>query len=189
MRAANVGAGALFVAALMVSETASAASTIHGTPPKYSLEIEPHLDVQGFHDSGGNYGFGGGLRLSIPLMSPGFVPSINDSVAISFGGDFVRYSAGPDVCGGNVCTASSSFWVAYAPVALQWNFFLTDKWSVFAEPGVAMRHTFVDHCLDCSVDQLRPLFDMGGRYALADGMKLTMRVGFPMLASVGISIF
>jgi hypothetical protein len=75
-------------------------------------------------------------------------------------------------------------------VVLQWNFFLTEKWSVFGERGLALRHTFVEHCVDCSgADSVRPVFDAGGRYALSDGATLTLRVGFPVLASVGVSFF
>ena len=187
--ASSVAAVSAIVASLSAPGAARAASTIRDpNPPRYSIEIEPHLNLQGFPDGGGTFGFGAGARFSIPLASPGFIGSINDSIAITFGGDFVRFTSSAQVCGATDCVAGPSFWALYAPVALQWNFFLTEQWSVFGEPGIALRHAFLDHCFDCSSnDVVRPMFDVGARYALADGAKLTMRFGYPLLASVGIS--
>src|SRR5262249_39312835 len=62
--------------------------------PDYVAELEPHFDFAFFHYR--YYGprrlyndleFGAGFRASIVVMDPGFVRKINDTVAITFGGD------------------------------------------------------------------------------------------------------
>jgi len=121
-------------------------------PPQYKVEIEPKLNLGfvGLWDYGGN-SYGPGVRFSIPVMSPGFVKTINDSVAITFGADFVyyegyryynRYCGGNRACYDYYRGYNSGFWSVQLPVALQWNFFLTDKWSVFGEAGLTVRHAF-----------------------------------------------
>jgi len=195
------------------SSDANAASIIKSpNPPKYKVEIEPKLNLGflGAYDYGGNY-WGPGVRFSIPVMSPGFIKTINNSVAISFGADFVnhsgyRYYRG---CGNNrACydyyDRNSSFWALHLPVTLQWNFFLTDKWSVFGEAGLTVRHAFYrdpyyeggcdprnPYCADPYESRWRafPTFYAGGRFHFSDSVALTMRIGHPIEASVGVSFF
>lgn len=149
--------------------------------PVYRAELEPHLDILPWHrDYGGhyyngvgNFEFGGGFRASIELGDPAFIPKINNTVAITFGVDFTNNN-----CTG--CYRDFSFW---SPVALQWNFFLTDKWSVFGEGGFMLRsygffnETYGDFT-----------FAAGARFHFTDKVALTMRVGYPFV-SVGISFF
>ena len=191
-------------ALLAGSSSARAQSTINTpNPPKYSVEIEPQLnfgpaDVYGY----GGTGFGPGVRFSIPLMSPGFVKSINDSVAISFGLDLVHYSGYryfANDCNRFGCANAydaGDFWAAYFPVTMQWNFWLSDRWSVFGEPGIAFRHSFYGdtYCdsrfYSCGHrDDVFFAFFAGGRFALSDKVALTMRIGHPILFSLGLSLF
>jgi hypothetical protein len=101
-------------------------------PPKYPLEIEPKLNLNYFLYKGyGGEAWGPGVRLSIPLMSPGFIKTINDSVAISFGLDLMRYSGDdyygwnawcrrePKDCPGWYSGYDSGFWAAHFPVTMQ----------------------------------------------------------------------
>src|SRR5262249_3913515 len=136
---------------------------------------------------------------SIPVMSPGFVKTINDSIAISFGLDLIHYD-GYDYyygCGRfGLCAYNyGSFWSAYFPVALQWNFWLSDKWSVFGEPGFAFRHSFYSdvYCAPgyyCPPhDDFYPAIYAGARFAVSNSLALTMRLGYPTLFSFGLSIF
>ncbi len=82
------------VAALLsvASSDAQAASIIRNRTRPSTRSIEPKLNLGfvGLWDYGGN-SYGPGVRFSIPVMSPGFVKTINDSVAITFGADFVYY--------------------------------------------------------------------------------------------------
>ena len=122
-----------FVAALAVAavpSVANAQSIIRqpGEHPDYKVEIDPHgiLGGAGWYYDYYGVGFGGGARFSIPLCKNCFVPKINNNVAISFGADFVSYPFG---------NTAFVFTDLYLPVAMQWNFFLSKKWSVGAEVG------------------------------------------------------
>ncbi len=162
-----------------------------GDHPRYVFEAEPHL-VLGLIEPPGyanGSGFGVGFRGSIPIVRNGFVPSINNSVAIGFGIDFARYGRG-DYCadGGPLpdCDRirADGFNEFYFPVVLQWNFFLSRNWSVFAEPGVALNYHAWDGPRALDVDPF--IFFLGGRYHFADKVTLTMRIGYPAF-SVGCS--
>jgi hypothetical protein len=177
-------------AALLVAPSAHATSIIRDpNPPQYHVEIEPHLDISLFDYN--TTGFGPGIRFSIPVMSPGFIKTINDSIAISFGADFLHYNVSAYRCSAVGCY-DTTFWSLYFPVAMQWNFWLTDKWSVFGEPGLAIRHTIVD-CggYNCSAnnDRVFPAFHAGARFHFSDTLALTMRAGYPTGFSIGLSIF
>jgi hypothetical protein len=178
---AGLAAGAI---ALLFSPEARADSVIKqpSRHPVYRAELEPHLDILPWHRNYGGYHghgfgdveFGGGFRASIELADPAFIPKINNTVAITFGVDFTNNN-----CPG-CYNRDFSFW---SPVALQWNFFLTDKWSVFAEGGFMLRSYgfFADTYGDF-------LLGAGARFHFNDKVALTMRVGYPFV-SVGISFF
>jgi hypothetical protein len=160
-----------------------------GDHPHYSVEIEPHA-LFGWENLYYSSGFGLGGRFSIPIVENGFVPSINNSVAISFGLDWLHYSAR---CGGGkfyIYDCNANYLVF--PVAMQWNFFVAQKWSVFGEPGLFIYHGIFDDCpanAPCSsptATGVRPAFYVGGRYHFTEHVALTMRLGYPTF-SVGVS--
>jgi hypothetical protein len=184
----SYGAIAIALAStLAVSAVARAEETTIKDPgqhPSYPIEIEPHA-VLGMGDIYGSTGAGVGLRLSIPIVQNGFVKSIDDSVAISFGGDFLHYSNCyyAERCGANYLLL---------PVALQWNFFLTRHWSVFGEPGLYVYKGFMDSCGNLAPCQqpsdfgIGPAFAIGGRYQFNETVTLAMRLGYPS-SSIGVS--
>jgi hypothetical protein len=135
---------------------------------------------------GGSWGVGG--RFSIPLVQNGFVPSINNSVAISFGVDAMFY---------NACWYHADCSATYLdfPVTMQWNFFVAQHWSVFGEPGLMLYHGFFndcppgDQCPGVPVTTgVYPVIFLGGRYHLSNNLALTLRIGFPTF-SFGFSFF
>jgi hypothetical protein len=150
----------------------------------YLVELEPHVDLgfwryNGGHGHGavgpGNFGdpeFGAGFRATIVIADPAFVRRINDNVGITFGVDLTG-------CPSSYCgNQTIRFW---APVGVQWNFFLTRKVSVFPEAG------FVLHADRGGV--VPDFFAAAGlRYHFADRTALTFRVGYPFV-SVGLSFF
>lgn len=165
-----------------------------GDHPRYVFEAEPHL-LAGFIDPPGyahGTGLGLGFRGSLPIVKNGFVPKLNNSVAIGFGVDVARYGRA-DYCvrvgPGGSCEDlghTDSFTEFWFPVVLQWNFFLSRNWSVFGEPGVALNYHAWDapHALD-----LAPfILYVGGRYHFSDKITLTMRIGYPAF-SLGCSFF
>lgn len=182
-----------------------------GAHAKYSVELEPHATVW-WQDASNDYysnnsGWGLGMRASIPLVDNGFVPSINNNVALGFGLDWGHYSHqcywwgwnrnDPRYYGNNDCTANT-IWV---PVVMQWNFFITKAFSVFGEPGLAIRHSWwhwggawcgpANNAYQCdwsdSNTGLEPVFFVGGRVG-NDKVSFTFRLGWPY-ASLGASFF
>ena len=129
-----------------------------GDHPNYAFELEPHGLLEPFHD----FHPGVGVRGTIEIVDNGFITKINNTVGIGFGLDWT----------------SKSVWV---PVVMQWNFWLSENWSVFGEPGAVLRIS----------DEKKKGLDYfavyaGGRFHFSDTLTLTMRVGKPT-ASVGVS--
>jgi hypothetical protein len=127
-------------------------------------------------------------------LDNGFISSINNSIGIGFGLDWVHYPNGAVKCvrlGRNSCDAVSDEGLDYfyVPVVMQWNFWLSREWSVFGEPGIAFR--FYNHNADYLNDdgglKVDPLvFYAGGRWHFSDYAALTLRIGYPS-PSVGVS--
>jgi hypothetical protein len=63
---------------------------------------------------------------------------------------------------------------------MQWNFWLTERFSAFGEPGLAFYH-LGNYGFSAS-----PALYVGGRMRLADRITLTARLGYPTLA-IGVS--
>ena len=134
------------------------------------------------------------------IVQNGFVPSINNSVAISFGVDWVHYSGtgcyvyntGPHLYTGpcyDVGDANTLFF----PVVMQWNFFVARQWSVFGEPGLVIYHGFFDYCTNAPAGCQNPsstgvdvALYVGGRYHVSDHVALVLRIGYPTF-SFGVS--
>ncbi len=173
-----------------------------GDHPVYSVEAEPHLALAFLVPRAGVSGVGLGGRFTIPIVRNGFISTINNSVGIGFGLDWVHYNGCYRGWGNPYdCPNLDTF---YIPVVMQWNFFLSTHWSVFGEPGIAITHNAYGSCVDfyhdnrgnrVSVDcggaptrtGLNPfVLFVGGRYHFSETMALTMRIGWPY-ASVGVS--
>jgi hypothetical protein len=201
-RVSAVSAGIAFVLLLSAGAAhADEVSVIYNTrtPIGYTAEIEPHL-VFGSRPPGRGVGSGGGigLRASVVIAPDGFIRGVNDSVAIGFGVDYGRFVARyafdgyrdqclrfePGPAGTAVCTDvtsnGGSYTYVFVPVVMQWNFWLTERFSAFGEPGVSLYH------LGNYGFALSPALYLGGRLRLADRITLTARLGYPTLA-IGVS--
>jgi hypothetical protein len=194
-------AAGLFTVTSLVAVSASADDTIKlpGDHPHYSVEIEPH-GLLGWSANYYGTGFGLGGRITIILTHDGFVKTINNSVGIGFGLDWVHYS-GPSCYSfyRGICYGGFDANFIQFPVVMQWNFYVAQHWSVFAEPGLYIWHGFYDTNYPCNGPGLPPCgfynytdtsigpaFYIGGRYHFSDSVALTMRIGYPTL-SVGVS--
>jgi hypothetical protein len=126
--------------------------------PHYVFEAEPHALVGLFEPRP----LGVGFRGTIVLSDAGFIRTVNDTVGLGVGFDWTH----------------DTVWV---PVVLQWNFWVSEHWSVFAEPGAAFRwrHDY---------EELRPDLTLygGARWLFAPRVALTLRIGYPAFAA-GIS--
>ena len=199
---ARSAAIALAVAALAAAPSASGQSTIGrpGDRVPSVLELEPHLlaaplDPPG---NGSGAGFGAGVRASYEIVREGFVPSINDSVSIGVGADFLHYQGSgivaPGACtrfapgpgGTNVCVEVSQRGgpsnYAFLPLTMQWSFWLSRQWSVFGEPGITL------YWFDYRSLGAFPALFVGGRFRLSDVLAITLRLGYPTF-SAGVSFF
>jgi hypothetical protein len=181
-----------------LSSSAFAQSTIRarGARPSYGVELEPHLLATPFSPPGigTGEGFGIGARGTFEIVGDGFISTINDSVGIGVGLDWIHY-AGSEVESGGTCARveqapngipvcvevagdTDYLWI---PVVLQWNFWLHKNWSAFGEPGVALRLDDMDEF------NLSPfVLYVGGRYHVSDAVTLTLRLGYPAF-SFGVS--
>jgi hypothetical protein len=167
MRCTKLASALAFAGTLACAWDAAADVAVIGSPgdhPSYTLEAEPHgLIGFGRPFRGGRVGLGAGFRATFVLLDDGIIPGVNDSAGIGVGADlFVR--------GGTI----------FVPVTFQWNFWLTNHWSLFLEPGVG----FAIH----GGDVLDPILMLGGRYHFTDKVALTLRLGYPAL-SIGASFF
>ena len=150
----------------------------------YPLEIEPHFSF-GPENVYGADGFGGGLRLSIPVV-PGFLTRVHDNLALSVGGDLIHY----DKCYyGAYCSAN----YLMVPAAAQWNVFLGRHFSLFAEGGAFFYRGWFDECapgdLGCSAPSdlgVLPTLAIGGRIHLGPHTAFTARLGYPT-TTLGLS--
>ena len=97
-----------------------------------------------------------GARASLVVVPDGFIRGVNDSVAIGLGLDFGHYAAryaldgyrdqclhfAPGPAGTSVCTDvtsnGGSYNYVFTPVVMQWNFWLTERFSAFGEPGLSL---------------------------------------------------
>lgn len=193
----------LLAAAAVSTRTARGDDTIKhpGDHPQYAVEIEPH-GAWGWtnYDHGPGDGFGLGARFSIPLTDDGFVKTINNSVAITFGLDWLHYSGAscyyyyaPQYRGPCYYVGDANY--LFFPVAMQWNFFVARSWSVLFEPGLVIYHGFFDYCggapagYPCSNPSSTGVdfaLYLGGRYHFNEHVALTMRIGYPTF-SLGVS--
>lgn len=158
---------AVATALLVEARPARAAGTIRepGAHPDYAFEAEPHFFF-GFPPPGhvAGQGFGPGFRGTVTLLQNGFVKSINDSIGLGFGLDWIAFT-----------NKKTSIWV---PIVLQWNFWFTRRVSVFGEPGFGFYLG--------NTTGVRPDISGGARFGLTDSIAVTARVGYPAL-SLGVS--
>jgi hypothetical protein len=167
-RFAPAGAAAAVAFALVASDARAEDLIVSrpGAHPDYVVELEPEAIVL-FGRALGD-GPGVGVRASIPLMKNGFISSLNDVPAISFG--FSRSPIGDD---------RSPF---YAPVVLQWSFWLSPHWSVLGEAGVFLVFG------DGTRTELQPAFMAGGRFHVTDRIAITARISLPNTPSLGVGV-
>jgi hypothetical protein len=126
--------------------------------PSYFFEAEPHGVLAPFHKKAE---FGVGFAGTFNVADQGFIRRVNDSVGVGFGVNWL----------------TNDHWILSA--AMQWNFWLSENWSVFGEPGFAVR-------TEKNKPDFWPSFGAGGRFHFTRNVTLTMRVGFPVFA-VGVS--
>jgi hypothetical protein len=164
-----------------------------GAHPTYNVELEPHA-LLGFIDAPGpasGPGIGAGFRGTIKLVDNGFVPTINNSIGVGIGFDWVHFTQTMVCQNGAVGTAclqsDNDINVFFVPVVMQWNFWLSRNWSVFGEIGPSLRIQDVAKLPGENRIAFDPLSGaVGGRWHFSETASLTLRAGYPSF-SVGVS--
>jgi hypothetical protein len=144
------------VAALVAWPT-TASAQVAGVRPEVHLDLGWHADI------------GFGMRIDIPIVPDGLLTTARDDLAISPGVDLLF--------------DDGDVWVG-VPIALQWNFYINQVWSVFPELGLAL--LFGEHHKknDVAVDFL---LAVGGRYHFSSRNALVLRIGWPIGLQFGIT--
>jgi hypothetical protein len=154
--------------ALFLSSNALAQSTIKspGRHPDYSFEAEPHVYYALVDPPGAKAGkgWGPGFRGTVELIDNGFIASLNNTVGLGFGVDWIAFH-----------DSNTSLWV---PIVMQWNFWLSPSFSVFGEPGGGL---YLGNS-----NGVRAAIYGGGRFHFSETLALTLRVGYPGM-SAGVS--
>jgi len=172
-----------------------------GAHPDYIIDVEPHLNL-GLIDPPGmatGNGYGAGLRTTFEVVDNGFIASINNTVGIGIGGDFVRHAidqsqrtcaeTAPDPTDPQerICVefreGDNATYLVY-PVVLQWNFWLSEQWSVFGEPGVTI--AMIDYGRDEWDTRVDGAIYAGARWNFVESAAVIMRLGYPTF-SLGVS--
>jgi hypothetical protein len=156
----RVVGGFTVLSAVCVTQQARAEIKSDTDHPSYFFEAEPHLAIAPFNEN--EVGVGAGFAGTFNVANEGFIKRLNDSIGVGFGADWT---------GNNNWDFSA---------AMQWNFWLSHKWSVFGAPGIGI------HLHDGGDVNVWPAFGAGGRFHFTPNFALTVRAGFPVQA-VGLS--
>lgn len=198
-----VGAIALSVALCAAPSAASSTIKNDAGAPGFLVELEPHAVLTPFSppNGGAGGGLGAGMLVGINLAPRGFIPSINDSVSLGIGLDWVQYltnTTSSGECAEWIGTGDEAICIRvkggagagsyfFAPAVMQWNFYLTKQWSVFGEPGLALYLWSANS--DPGVHaNLTPVFNVGGRWHFSKKAHLVLRAGYPY-TTVGFSFY
>jgi hypothetical protein len=147
------------VLGLVVARSSPARAQIEGVRPEVHLNLGYHADL------------GVGLRIDIPIVPEGLLASARDELALSPGFDLLF--------------DDGDVWVGI-PIALQWNFYVASKWSIFPELGVAL--LVGEHHRDRDDDlHVDPLLAVGGRWHWNARNALVLRVGWPIGVQFGVT--
>jgi hypothetical protein len=177
---------AVSTAVLVVSSVASAREESIINQPDQHPDYNAELEVHGLIAYGGGpfaigrddvFGLGPGVHGNIRILKNGFIPKLNNNVAIGIGAELVFNAIG--VAGTEVRLVT--------PIVLQWNFWMTTHWSVFGEPGFAIEFPMSTPG-GAEPIYVTPTLSVGGRYNFNDKVALVLRVGYP-ITSIGVSFF
>lgn len=146
-----------------------------------SLRPEVHAGV-GFH------GFlSAGFDLEFALVPDGFLRRMDDELALAAGFDllFFDFAQDPDDPRG----------VGFAPnVTAQWNFYLSEKWSVFPEAGFTVlfltegaHRYYRRHGRGGRRAYVDAVAGVGARMHMGQRFALVFRVGYPFGAQIGLN--
>lgn len=151
------------------------------------VRFDVHLDL-GWHEA-----FGVGFRVDIPIVPDGFLSggSIEDELAISPGLDLFFWAWHDRHHGDHDQLRHHDGWSVMPLVAVQWNLYLNESWSIFPELGIASAWWTYDHCHggchDHAYLRFYPLASFGARWHFSDRNALLFRLSWPVGFQFGIT--
>lgn len=134
------------------------------------VRLDLHLDL-------GWYGNGGvGFRADIPIVNDGLISGVNDDLSISLGAEFMWWYR-HEYDGFGVIPLA----------ALQWNFYLSERWAIAPELGVAFVIGPTGWNDRYYPNYAVPFLGVGVRYHFSPRNALLIRATFPSGLQLGIT--
>jgi len=114
-----------------------------------------------------------GVRLGIPIIHNGFIPTLNNSVSINFGVDTYFTPVHNDLL----------FALSF-PITLHWEFYFNSRWSAFGELGanIYLDAAFLKGGQFLFAPDRWLFFAFGGKMHFSDNFGLVLRVGYPYVS-------
>lgn len=130
---------------------------------KYHVELDLHVAGETVPPNDtDSRGAGPGARLYFNIVPRGFIDELTDNFALGLGVDSSLTSKHPDG------TSSKHILI---PLTVQWNFWLSEHFALFLEPGVSVVLGAGTH--------VQPAIYAGARYALGSSIAVTVKAGIP----------
>ncbi len=149
-----------------------------------AVRLDVHLGV-GWRGS-----LGPGMRVDIPIARDGLISSVNDELALTLGADFLFHTYEYDSRHHYYQHQRDGDLTLLFPIAMQWNFILNSRWTVFPELGLAIEshdHHYEHGYHDRHVHVL-PNIGAGARWHFNSGQAaLLLRLTHPGTFQVGIT--
>lgn len=165
---AAITVGCAWGASPVSAQDTAADGYVHGGPS--GVRFDAHLDFGYFANAGI------GFRADIPIVADGLLDRVRDDLALSLGAELMWWYR-HEYNGFGVIPLA----------ALQWNFYLSDRWDVFPELGITFifgPHDWNDKYFP---GYALPFVGVGARYHFSPRNALLMRVNFPAGFQVGIT--
>ncbi len=134
--------------------------------------ISAFVGVPAWYWGYGGFPFSIGGRFYQPILHDGLVPSINDSIGLEFGADFI--GIGSRVFGGLIGI----------PLEALWAFHFTPNLAAYFKLGIALEVRFGSWCWGgvCGgAVTAGPIAGLGVWYKVSDAIFLRLEVGYPGL--------
>jgi hypothetical protein len=147
-------------------------SVTDASPQRRRPLISVFLGLPAWYWGYGGVPFSLGGRYLLPILHDGFAPTLNDSFSVEFGADFIGLGR-------------SAFAVSIGiPAELMWALHITPKFAAYLKAGIALELNFGDWSgfgAGRGFISAGPIVGIGGWYAISDGLRLRLELGYPGL--------
>lgn len=167
---------------LAISLTAAlSASLASAQNTSDTVRLEAHGTLSAYE------GIGAGIRGEFVVLPSGALPNVNDDISFTAGGDAILFFDDDGHDHGRFDSHDHDGGLGiWAAAAVQWNFYLSQQWSVFPELGMWLqfgrdgRHDH-DDAFDMDL-----LVGLGVRYHLGGRSAILFRIEHPGLLHIGM---